>query len=95
MKVKTHKPDIFLYHDHLSFLKDWIAYLKKTRTSFSMRELAKKSQIASGYIPMILSGKRELTEKAFQKIVSELHLNPEEKLLSSLLPFRDLFLSLI
>lgn len=85
MKEKTLRPDIFLYHDHISFLTDWFAYLKKTRTNFSMRELAKKTQIASGYIPMVLSGKRELTEKSFQKIASELHLNPEEKKHLSLL----------
>ena len=79
------KPNIFTYHDHISFLKDWFLYLKKSRSEFSMRTLAQKSQIASGYLPMVLAGQRELSEKAFLKILPNLGLDTQERKFLSLL----------
>lgn len=79
------RPDIFTYYDHLTFLKDWFTYLKKSRSDFSIRTLAQKSEIASGYLPMVLSSQRELSEKAFLKILPHLGLDAQEKKFLSLL----------
>lgn len=75
----TLRPNIFHYHDHISFLRDWFLYLKKSDGSFSMRRLAEKIQIAVGYLPMCLSGKRVLSTKSLQKIVPHIKLYGAEK----------------
>ncbi len=82
---KPAKPDIFTYHDHIGFLRDWIQYLKKTEDSFSVRLLAKKSNVATGYLPMVLANKRELSEKGFSKLLPHLELDAQEKKFLSLL----------
>lgn len=74
----SNKPDLFTYHDHIHFLNDWFQFLKNSKTGFSMRSLAKKSQLAVGFISMMLRRERELTEKSFQKILGHLHLNVQE-----------------
>lgn len=79
------RPHIFSYSDHISFLKDWFSYLKKSKNDFSLRTIAQKSEIAVGYLPMVLSGKRSLSEKAFQKILPLLHLSPQEQKFLTLL----------
>jgi uncharacterized protein (TIGR02147 family) len=79
------RPQIYTYSDHISFLKDWFSYLKKSQTQFSIRALAQKSGIAVGYLPMVLKGTRALSEKAFQKIIPFLKLNPQEQKFLNLL----------
>lgn len=79
------KPNIYTYQDHVHFLNDWFAHLKKTQTNFTLREFAKKSNIALGYISMILKRERELTEKGFLKIAAHLSLNEDEKKFLNLL----------
>lgn len=76
--TKQPRPNIFLYTDCIVFLNDWIAFLKKTQTDFSTRNLSKKSQIAIGYINMVLSKKRNLSERAFLKISPHLKLKDDE-----------------
>ena len=84
--MKQHeRPDIFTYHDHINFLRDWLEYLKKVKVVFSMRTLSQKSAIAVGYLPMVLSGKRELSEKAYFKILPHLNLNQQEQKFLTLL----------
>ncbi|MGZ3775909.1 MAG: TIGR02147 family protein [Bdellovibrio sp.] len=73
------KPNIFSYHDHVEFLKDWLNYLRASHREFSIRTFAQKTNTAVGYISMILKRERQLTEKGFQKIVNHLYLNAEEK----------------
>ncbi len=79
------KPDIFTYHDHIGFLRDWLQHLEKTRNDFSLRALASKSNIAIGYLPMVLANKRKLTEKGFLKLLPYLELDAQEKKFLSLL----------
>lgn len=79
------RPQIYTYSDHISFLKDWFSFLKKTKNNFSIRTLAQKAEIASGYLPMVLAGKRALSEKAFQKILPHLGLNQQEQKFLTLL----------
>ncbi len=73
------KPNIFRYHDYMEFLKDWLEYLKKAHVGFSLRKLAGEAEIAIGYLPMALSRKRPLTEKALKKLIPKLKLNSKEK----------------
>jgi uncharacterized protein (TIGR02147 family) len=72
------RPEIFQYHDHLIFLRDWLAYRKASQPGFSLRNLAKQAGLASGYLPMILSGKRSLSGAAVAKIVPFLDLSANE-----------------
>ncbi|MCB0405859.1 MAG: TIGR02147 family protein [Bdellovibrionales bacterium] len=72
------RPDIFRYHDYRVFLKDWFGFLKKKRSGFSLRNLARRAKLASGYLPMILSGSRNLSSKALTKLTPHLGLNPQE-----------------
>jgi len=77
--VKTQRPDIFSYHDHLEFLKNWVAYLKATQSRFSLRSLAKQAGLASGYLPMVLKGTRPLSAAALAKMIPYLSLNTNEQ----------------
>ena len=73
------RPDIFGYHDYRDFLKDWLEYLKHTKPRFSIRSLAREAKLASGYLPMVLSGSRKLSEKAWSKIAKHIELNSQER----------------
>lgn len=73
------KPNIFRYHDYMEFLKDWLEYLKTEQSGFSLRKLAADAGIAIGYLPMALSRKRPLTEKALKKLLPKLKLQPRER----------------
>jgi uncharacterized protein (TIGR02147 family) len=77
MKVK--RPDIFHYHDYQVFLRDWLAFKKASQPGFSNRELAKKAGLASGYLPMVLGGKRLLSGSAQAKLLPYLGLTRSEQ----------------
>ena len=79
------RPNIFLYHDLIQFLNDWIEFLRKTKKDFSIRNFSKSSGIAQGYMNMILSRDRTLTEKSFFKIVGYLELQVDERKFLNLL----------
>lgn len=72
------KPSVYAYHDYRVFLKDLISYLQETQTDLSLRKLAEKSQLAVGYLPMVLSGKRNLTEKSLESLKKHLKLKVDE-----------------
>ena len=72
------KPDIYKYYSYREFLTDWVAYLKKTQSGFSIRRLADKADIATGYISSVTSGKRRMSKKAFLKIAPYLKLSGSE-----------------
>jgi uncharacterized protein (TIGR02147 family) len=78
-RINLSRPDIFQYHDHLSFLKDWLAFKKAGQPAFSLRRLALLAELATGYLPMVLSGQRQLSHKALSKLVPHLGLNPNEQ----------------
>lgn len=75
---ETRRPNIYEYHDYRSFLKDWFEYLSGNDTEFSARQLAAKADMATGYLPMVLQGKRNLTAKAVQKMEPHLKLSESE-----------------
>lgn len=86
---ENNKPNVYVYHDFVKFLNDWLVFLRKTRSDFSLRNLAKQSTIALGYMNMILKRERSMSEKAFLKIVSNLHLNSDEEKYLNLLRIVD------
>ncbi len=78
--MKTQRPDIFKYHNYQVFLQDWFAYNKASRSAFSLRKLALQAGLASGYLPMVLSGKRPLSGAALAKLLPHLKLNTKEQI---------------
>jgi uncharacterized protein (TIGR02147 family) len=72
------QPNVFEYEDVGLFLNDWLEYLKANK-KISLRQLTKASEISVGSLSMILNGKRRFTEKALQKILIHLKLNPQER----------------
>ncbi len=79
------RPDIYGHHDYLEFLKGWFAYRKASQPGFSMRILAKEAEIAVGYLPMVLAGKRPLSAKALSRLAPSLGLSRQERIYFELL----------
>lgn len=78
------KPDIYDYHDYRAFLRDWFEFLRREESGFSMRSLAIKSELSAAYLPFVVSGSRNLSEKSLRK------LQPFLKLAKSELQYLDL-----
>lgn len=74
------RPIIYRYFEFDEFLRDWFDFLKSGQSLFSLRELAKKAKISTGYLPMVLSGKRKLTNNMLNKIIPHLELTTEEEI---------------
>ena len=86
IKMKPeNRPDVFHYHDLVNFLNDWFTFLRKTRSDFNARNFAQQSGVALGYMNMILSRQRPLSEKAFLKIIPHLSLASDEQTFLNLL----------
>ncbi len=80
VNMKTEdKPNIYKYHDPILFLNEWFIYLKKTKKHFNLNELSKKSEISTANLSLILSRKRPLTEKSFQKMIAHIFLDSIER----------------
>ncbi|MFM6927375.1 MAG: TIGR02147 family protein [Bdellovibrio sp.] len=78
LKPELHQPNVFEYEDVGSFLNDWFDYLKLAK-KVSLRQITKESELSVGYLSMVLSGKRRLTEKALQKLLIHLKLSQQER----------------
>jgi uncharacterized protein (TIGR02147 family) len=61
------------------FLRDWLAFRKASQPGFSYRLLAKQAGLASGYLPMVLGGKRPLSGTAQAKLLPFLKLSRSEQ----------------
>lgn len=72
------KPNIFSYHDYRLFLRDWFLFLKQSDINFSIRALSREAKIATGYLSMVLNGKRKLSIKAIDKLRPFIHLSDAE-----------------
>ena len=79
------RPQIEKYHDYFIFLKDWLKYMKIHESNFSLRNLSRKANVAVGYLPMVLSGQRRLSESAFEKLIPHLNLTKREQKILNLL----------
>jgi uncharacterized protein (TIGR02147 family) len=76
---KVDRPDVFKYHDYRLFLKDWLAYLKASQSSFSLRSISKQIGIAPSYLSMIISGSRRLSQIAIAKLCPAFGLSETEQ----------------
>ncbi|MEQ1878334.1 MAG: TIGR02147 family protein [Bdellovibrionia bacterium] len=86
MKKKTRKkiprtsaPQIFAYQDYRPFLRDWCAHLKQTQPGFSMRAVAREAGLASGYLPMVIAGKRNISADVLERLLPRLHLTVNQQ----------------
>ena len=73
------RPEIFGYHEARALLRDVIEFEKVANPKFSLRLLANKSEIATGFLPMYLSGKRKITLETAQKLTKNLPLSEKER----------------
>ncbi|MDZ4661150.1 MAG: TIGR02147 family protein [Pseudomonadota bacterium] len=78
-KIEIKKPDVFGYHDYREFLRDLFNYLKSRNSENSQRGIAKLASLSPGYLPLVLSGARSLTEKSLDKILPHIELKDNEK----------------
>lgn len=69
--------NLFNYHDYRHYLRDWFDQVRDDQ-SLSLRDIAETCGLSTGYIPMILSAKRNLSEKSLTKLQTALKLNQEE-----------------
>ncbi|HEX4925270.1 MAG TPA: TIGR02147 family protein [Bdellovibrionales bacterium] len=73
------RPDPFKYHDATQFLGDFISYLKKTESGFSVRSLAENADVSTGYVSNVLHGSRRLTNKGLRKLLGSMSLTKAEE----------------
>lgn len=69
--------DLFEYHDFRDFLRDWFNQARESQ-SLSLREIALQCGLSTGFLPMLLSGQRTLSDKSLSKLQAALKLNKEE-----------------
>lgn len=86
-RIPHPRPDIYTYQDYRQFLKDWLAYKKASQSGFSLRKLSEKAGLSLGYLNMVTSGKRNLSNSKLQSLkphlgISDLELEFLKKLMS-------------
>jgi uncharacterized protein (TIGR02147 family) len=73
------RPNIFLYEDYRSFLKDLYLHLKSTQRGFSHRFFSKNAGFTSpNMLQLVIDGKRNVTSKTVGKFIRGLRLNQQE-----------------
>jgi hypothetical protein, TIGR02147 len=72
------KPVVYHYHDYRKFLKEWFAFLQASDADLSLRKVSEKAGLAVGLLPMVLSGKRNLSDKALESLKKQLKLKTDE-----------------
>jgi uncharacterized protein (TIGR02147 family) len=70
-------PDLYRHNDYRSFLKEWVAYRKRTERGFSLRRLEAQAGFAVGYLSGVLTGAREISLKALLRLIPLLKLPSE------------------
>ncbi len=73
------RPEVFAHHDYREFLQAWIEYNKNLDGSKTLRALSRNADLSPGYLPLVLSGQRSLSEKALKKLMPHLGLKPQEQ----------------
>lgn len=71
-------PDVYIYHDMRQYLKDWMEYKKSMDSSYSLRELARQTQISAALLPAIFSNRRTLTRNILEKLLPVIQLSAPE-----------------
>ena len=79
-------PDVFEYLDYRKYLKDFVEFARANRR-YSVRRFAQQVGFkSSGFLNMVISGRRNLTGGSAKKVATGFHLNIRES---------DFFFSLI
>jgi uncharacterized protein (TIGR02147 family) len=72
------RPDIFVYTEYKTFLRDYLHFFKLTDADFSIRKLALEAGVSVGYISTMMKPEHDLTSKAVEKLVPCLRLSRAE-----------------
>lgn len=64
-------------HNFVGFLKLELQERNKKNPRYSLRSFAKNMDLSSSFVSKLLNGKRPLTEGTYNKIISQLSLDPE------------------
>ncbi|MFW5775077.1 MAG: TIGR02147 family protein [Chitinivibrionales bacterium] len=71
--------NIFTYSDYRAYIHDYYTFMKSTRPSFSYRAISERAGInSSGFYPLIVQGKRDLTPATIEKTARALELDAKE-----------------
>ncbi len=90
VKGVKQKPEIFEFINYREYLDAFYQYKKKQNSSYSYKVFARRADVAASSLPMILSGKRNLTEKAGRKFASALDLDfYEQEYFENLIKFNQ------
>ncbi|HLV32132.1 MAG TPA: TIGR02147 family protein [Chitinispirillaceae bacterium] len=70
---------IYCYSDYRKYIQDYYFYQKSIRKSFTYRVLSARAGInSSGFYPLVVQGKRDLTDATIKKTSDALELSPFE-----------------
>ncbi len=75
----TARPNIYEFAHYRIFLNAWVDYLKATVPYFSLRALARETRFSAAYLPLVLAGKRPLTEASLLRLAPHLKLTTSEQ----------------
>lgn len=84
-------PSLFTYTDYRAFLRDWCAERRRSSRAFSFRNFARMAGLSSySLLPMVMAGKRSLTEETIPKVAKALKLeNNERRFFADLVHFNQ------
>jgi len=70
---------VFDYTDYRNFLNDWCDEERKRSEVFSFRNFSRKAGISSsGFLKLVMDGKRDLTDESLKKFIGALSLDKDE-----------------
>jgi uncharacterized protein (TIGR02147 family) len=70
---------IFKYSDYRKYIREYVVYMKSVLPYFSYRTLSARAEInSSGFYPLIVQGKRDLTASTIAKTSTALELKDKE-----------------
>lgn len=72
------RPEIFDYHDYREFLRDFLEHILAHEPRRSLRKISEECEFSAGYLPLILSGQRNLTPKSQKTLAKALALSAQE-----------------
>ncbi|MBU0505868.1 MAG: TIGR02147 family protein [bacterium] len=74
------KPNIFLYDDYRSYIKDWFAWKKGSDQGYSYREFSKQAGFKSpNQLLLVIQNKRGISQNSLKEYVKVLGLKHAEK----------------
>jgi uncharacterized protein (TIGR02147 family) len=77
LSVKS-RPFIYDFLDYRLFLRAWLDFRRECNDKLNLKLLADKSEVSIGYLSEVLTGKKNLSKQAFDKIKPHLGLDSSE-----------------